>query len=236
MPSEVMWWHKPRWSQLELEAVAHAILDDLMVDTVLTVRQFQRRHGVKQDLVRAACKIPGTGIDYRTMAVHPLRGSPRKTRPELMSIGGIQKPARVPYLLGLAEMRTLLSGELSSWSSQLKNPWGISRRTLPAAVGEDQASLPVAVDYHYGLLTRAQLAAKHRCLAASFPRVIWGVCGLLRAAEVAVLVPDAEVWCVSWETGEHVLVQKDGRFMMGSGSPGECPCHGETPGPWHRKR
>jgi len=231
MPGEGVRRSSSRWSQPEVEAVARAILEDLRVDTVLTVRQFQRRHGVTQDLVRLACKLPGTGIDYRTMLVRPLRGSSRKTRPELMSIGGIRRPSRVPYLLGLAEMRTLLSAELSSWSIQLKNPWGISRHTLPGAVGKDRACLPVAVEYHYGLLTMAKLTARHRRLVASFPRVVWGVCGLSRAIGVARLIPDAEVWYVSWETGEHVLVQKDGLSMVGTGSPAGSPYFQETPNP-----
>jgi hypothetical protein len=204
-----------RWDPGELEAVAETILADLKTDVVLTVRQFQRRHGLKQDVVRAACKLPGAGIGYRTLSIRPLANSKRTVRPELMYLSSLPRPSVIPHLLGIAEMRTILSGDLHVWSPQSHNPTRHRVRFgYPDAIGQDANGDLVAIEYDGGRYTREEIIAKDHQLRVRAARKVWGTPGLRRALSIARLLPDAEVWQVSWETGVHTLVQRNGKLMV----------------------
>jgi hypothetical protein len=209
------WFKKVPWKPWEVEAVAEAIVEDLRKDTILTVDQFRKRHGVQRDLVRAACKLPGTGIVYLTRWVRPLANSERRIRAELMHLGESPKPSTIPHLLGIAEMRTALADDLRSWSPQYHDPRRYRVRFgHPDVLGQDAEGNLVAVEYDAGRYTREYIVAKDHQLRAPASRRIWGTPGLRRALSIARLLPRAEVWQISWETGTHVLVQKNGELLV----------------------
>jgi len=219
------------WRPWEVESVAQVIVEDLKRDTVLTVDQFRRRHGLQRDLVRAACKVPGTGIGYLTAWVHPQANSERRIRVELMHLGDLPRPSTIPHLLGIAEMRTALANDLRVWSPQYHDPRRYRVRFgYPDVLGQDMNGELVAVEYDAGKYTREYIVAKDHQLRAPATRRIWGTPGLRRAISIARLLPHAEVWQVSWETGTHVLVQRDGRLMLQvAADQGELPSEVSAP-------
>mgnify|MGYP000010262865 FL=1 len=204
----------PWWQPERARFLASAILEDLTVDTALTVGQVRRRYGAPRDLVRKVCKLLGEAVEYRTVGLRPAANAYREIRVEVMSLGRIRKVSRLPYLLGLAEMRTALSIPPDRWHIQAKTPWGLSPRSLPSVVATHSDGQLLAVEYDCGQYQRTHIVARHRTLASCWPRVVWGVPGLRRAISIARTLPDAEVWHVSWETGSHVLVQRDGQLLV----------------------
>jgi hypothetical protein len=220
----------PRRVPEEVKSVARAILNDLLADTILTVGQAMRRHGARRDLVRTACKFLGEAVEYRTISVRPAANACREIRVEVVCLNRIQKLSRVPYLLGLAEMRTALSIPPDRWAVQTRNPWGASRSFLPRVIATGNDGRPVAVEYDRGTYTMSQIARRHQVLATYGMKVIWGVPGLKRAASVARMIPGAEVWCISWETGSHILVQRGGQSPATPRIPAPVPGPGLTGG------
>lgn len=190
--------------------LAEALREYLETDRTLTVMQVVRRFrdfDINRDDARKIARE--AGCVTKCVRVSPAKGHRPETH-EICYIPSVPPyPRALPHILGLAEMRTVLGGRAVRWRHmRLANPTVRGKHEIPDALYETPSGDVVAVEYDHGWYTRGIILSKSRYAAEYTGKQLWCTPLLRRALAISSLVPDAEVWYVSWVTGEAEEVRR----------------------------
>lgn len=192
-----------------IHRLAAFLREDLRIDGALTVKQVARRYqhlDVSRNDIRKAAMLAGA------RKFHPrLKRAAWDRRPERYEVYYISETppglSVIPHLLGLAEMRTILGARVLHWERAL--PLDTSRQAryrTPDVICELKDLGVVSLEYDHGKYTYAEIVRKAQVARQMTRYQIWATVSHGRADFVASVLTNAEVWAVSWETGESTLV------------------------------
>ncbi len=216
-------------SRRNFRLVTRLIGEDLTVDGVATVHQLMRRYsylGITRDKAREAARRVGGKVFHPR--IRPTARSSERPRCEVWYSHPIQPASSVlPHLLGLAEVRSMLTYRATSWSYVGVLPSKTRKQhTSPDALVEIPDLGVTVFEYDHGRYTSEVIRAKAEHARTLSRFQVWCTPSLRHADLISSIVPDAEVWLVSWYTGKRKVISDRGylkraMWQAGAGSEAE---------------
>lgn len=190
--------------------LAEALMEHLETDRALTVMQVVRRFrdfDINRDDARKVARE--AGCVTKRVRIPPAKGHKAEPYEICYVPSEPPNPKYLPHILGLAEMRTILGNRALHWRHvKLASSTARGRQDMPDAIYETPDGDVVAVEYDHGSYTRDIILSKARYASKYTGRQLWCTPLLRRALAIAQMIPGAEVWHVSWATGEAAEIRQ----------------------------
>jgi len=206
----------------DMRRLVALLQEDLKLDRALTINQVVRmygHYGITHDDARRIVRAAGFRI-YRPK-LRPYYRAPEQRYEVCYASWAPPYPRVVPHLLGAAEMRRVLRHRIVSWEHvSLAKPSVRSKHRPPDVLCEVAGVGMTSLEYDHGGYSSEQILKKAEYCRLYTGRQIWCTPVIEKAVRIAEMIPDAEVWWVSWDEGRSQLVSKHQYRRPAVGSAG----------------